>query len=94
MPANADYRRGRSSDLRRERSGWGRFTVDPVPAAALAGRTIAVGSFRSFLQGAKPVDLPVEFPTRFPLAINLKTAKTLGVTVAPTLLATAAEVIE
>jgi putative ABC transport system substrate-binding protein len=77
------------------------------PALAQEGGLIGYGSrleqiFRDIfsrqlvklLRGAKPADIPVEQPTKFGLAINLKTAKALGLTIPPTLLSTADEVIE
>jgi putative ABC transport system substrate-binding protein len=73
------------------------FTVGGVLAYSADPKELAVRTAHfvdAILRGAKPGDLPIEQPTKYVLSVNLKTAKALGLTIPPSLLARADQVIE
>ena len=65
------------------------YWYDPVEAHAQAASYID-----GILRGAKPADLPVQYPTKYSLVVNLKTAKALSLTVPPSMLDLADDVVE
>jgi putative ABC transport system substrate-binding protein len=96
--ANAGVLAGLAMQKRLPSAGFKEF----AEAGGLLGYGVdIVGLFRraayfvdKILKGAKPADLPIEQPTTFELVINLKTAKALGLTIPPSLLGRADELIQ
>ena len=79
-------------------AGWNGFVADgglmSYAGDFLEGWRVPARYVDRILKGAKPAELPVEQPSKFHLAINLKTAKALGLTIPPSLLVRADSVLE
>jgi putative ABC transport system substrate-binding protein len=87
----AEYRLPAIYQWKEHAEAGGLVSYGPNLAAIWRQSAIIVAKL---LKGVKPADLPVEQPTKFELVVNLKTAGTLGMTIPPTLLLRADEVIE
>jgi len=95
--------RARLAEFAKERkipviSGWGEFAqsgglMTYGPNSAKFFRRLADYT-KKIVNGEKPNEIPIEQPTTFELVINLKTAKAIGVTIPPTLIARADQIIE